>query len=126
MAIIFLVALSLRLYPTLLSGMPFSTDAWAPIKNTELLIERTPIPLNDKIFDGYNNYWPANSIFGAVISEVTSLQPIDAMAIFIPLVGATSIIIFYVIAKRLCNAKIALIASTIFGTAFAPTFSQLG
>lgn len=63
--IIFSAALALRLYPTLLTGLPFSTDAWSPIRNTELIMEHTPVDLgNDSIFDGYNNYWPANSLFG--------------------------------------------------------------
>jgi hypothetical protein len=120
------IALALRLYPYLISGLPFSTDAWAPIRNTELLIEYTPIPLNDKIFDGYNNYWPANSLFGAVISEITSLDPMEAMAIFLPTIGATTILIFYALVKRLCNAKISFIASIIFGTAFTHAFFTAG
>jgi len=70
-----LIALALRLYPYLISGLPFSTDAWSPIRNAELLIEYTPIHLNTHVFDN-NIYWPANGIFGVVVSEVTSLKPI--------------------------------------------------
>jgi hypothetical protein len=47
----FLAAFALRLYPTILSGLPFSTDAWSPIRNTELLLERTPISLNSAVMD---------------------------------------------------------------------------
>jgi len=121
-----LVALMLRLYPYLISGLPFSTDAWSPIKNAELLIEYTPINLENEIFDGYNNYWPANSLFGAVISETTSLQPLQAMAIFLPIIGATTILIFYVLVNKLYNAKISFIASIIFGTAFTHAFFTAG
>jgi len=121
-----LIALALRLYPHLISGLPFSTDAWSPIRNTELLAEHTSTPLNDKIFDGYNNYWPANSLFGVVISQVTSLKPMEAMAIFLPLTGAIAILIFYTITEKLYNAKISLIASIIFGTTFTHAFFTAG
>ena len=121
-----LIGLALRLYPTIISGLPFSTDAWSPIRNTELIMKYTPIPLNDKIFDGYNNYWPANSLFGAMISETTSISPVDAMAIFFPIVGATTILVFFVIVRRLYNSKISFIASIIFGTAFTHAFFTAG
>ena len=31
-----LIAVILRLYPTLITGMPFSTDGWPIIRNTQL------------------------------------------------------------------------------------------
>jgi len=123
----FLIAVALRVYPYMVSGLPFSTDAWAPVRNTELLLEYTPIPLNDEIFDGYNNYWPANSLFGAVISEATGITPIDAMALFLPVVGATTVLIFYALVKRLYDdVKVAFVASLIFGTAFQHAFFTAG
>ena len=120
------IALALRLYPYLLSGLPFSTDAWCLIRNAELLIQYTPIHLENEVFDGYNNYWPANSLFGAVVSETTSLKPIQTMAIFIPVTGALAILIFYSLTKRLYNAKISFIASLVFGTAFTHAFFTAG
>ncbi len=122
----FLIAAALRLYPYFVSGLPFSVDAWAPIKNAELLAEQTPIRLDDKIFDGYNNYWPANSLFGAFVSQVTGVEPLQAMAIFLPLTGSVAILIFYVLVKRLYNAKIAFMASIIFGTAFTHAYFTAG
>jgi len=117
-----LVAVAIRLYPYLVSGLPFSLDAWGPIRNTELLLKNTPISLGDNVFDGYNNYWPAISLFGAVVSEVTSLSLIQTMAIFVPLAGATTILIFYALVKRIFNAEIAFMASVIFATAFPHTY----
>lgn len=122
----FIVALALRLYPYLLTGLPFAIDAWAPIRNTELIVEHTPINLDDQIFDGYNNYWPANSIFGTIISETTSIPPIQAMAIFLPITGAVTILIFYALVKRIYNAKIAFVASLIFAVAFTHAFFTAG
>lgn len=122
----FLIAVALRLYPYYISGLPFSTDAWSPIRNAELLIEHTPIRLDDKIFDGYNNYWPANSLFGAAISQVTGLEPMQAMAVSLPLTSSIAIFIFYVLVKRLYNTKIAFLASIIFGTAFTHAYFTAG
>jgi uncharacterized membrane protein len=110
-----LLAVGLRLYPTVLSGMPFSTDAWAPIRNTELLIQNTPVPLNSPVFDSYNN-------FGAVISQVTGLPPIPAMPIFFPIVGAAAVLVLFAIVKRLSNLTVAFLASIIFATAYSHAF----
>lgn len=121
-----LIAVVLRLYPYLTTGMPFAIDAWAPIRNTELLIEQTPINLDDKIFDGYNNYWPANILFGTIFSEITLLQPLQAMAIAMPLIGATTILIFYALVKKMYNTKITFIASLIFAAAFTHAFFTAG
>src|SRR5665648_53429 len=114
-----LIALTLRLYPTLISGMPFSTDAWPLIRNTELLIQNTPIPLSSNIFDGYNNFWPAIQLFGAILSIITTLPAITSMALGIPIAAALTIPIFYLLVKKITqNNTISLIAATLLATAF--------
>ena len=117
--IVLLIALTVRLYPTLISGMPFSTDAWPLIRNTELLIQNTPIPLNSNIFDGYNNFWPASLLFGAILSQITTLPTITAMALGIPIAAALTIPIFYLLVKKITqNNTISLIATILLATAF--------
>lgn len=117
--ILLLTALTLRLYPSLASGLPFSTDSWSPIRNTELLLKYTPIHLGSRVFDGYNNYWPANSLFGAVLSITTSIKPLEAMALSIPLVGGLTVLIFYVLVYRVSrDRKVALASSILFATAY--------
>jgi hypothetical protein len=117
--LILIIALLLRLYPTLISGMPFSTDGWPIIRNTELLIENTPVSLTSGIFDSYNNFWPANSIFGAILSLITNLPPLYAMALGIPVVASLTIPIFYLLTKKITeNRKIALISAILLSTAF--------
>ncbi len=109
------VALGFRLYPSFISGLPYSTDAWGPIRNTELIIEHTPIHLgDDAVFDGYNNYWPANSLFGAVLSELISVKPITVMALIHPLAGAIGVLIFYVIVKKILGDSIIASVASIF------------
>ena len=122
------VALALRLYPTLTSSLPFSTDAWPPIRNTELLLKKTPTDIGDKkIFDGYNNYWPANSLFGATLAEITGLKPIVAMATGIPAAASLTTLIFYALAKKIGgNPTTALTASTLLATAFPYTLLTAG
>ncbi len=113
------IALAIRLYPAAISGMPFSTDAWPLIRNAELLAQNTPVPLTSGIFDGYNNYWPANQVFGVVLSQITGLPVITAMSLGIPIVATLSIPIFYLLVKKLTeNTKIALIATILLATAF--------
>ncbi len=115
----FLIGLILRLYPTFLSGLPFSTDAWNPIRNAELLVKYTPIPMDDKVFDGYNNYWPANSIFGVIFSYIIGLRVIDAIAISIPLAGALTILIFYVLIDKISqDSRLAFLGSILLATAY--------
>ena len=121
------IALALRLYPTIVSGLPFSVDAWPPIRNTELLIKHTPIHLDDEIFDGYNNYWPGVSIFGAVFSQVIGLRPVDVMATIIPLTGGLTVLFFYAIINKLSqNHKLAFSASILLATSFPYTLFTSG
>ena len=125
--IVLLIALSLRLYPTMISGMPFSTDAWPLIRNTELIIQNTPVPLNSAIFDAYNNFWPAIQLFGATLSQITGLPPITAMAIGIPIAAALATLIFYYLVKKLTqNSTIALTASLMLATALSYTLYTAG
>jgi hypothetical protein len=121
-----LVALALRLYPYTISGLPFSTDAWPLVRNTELLVKNTPVPLNARIFDGYNNYYPISSIFGAVVAETIGLKPIEAMAIFLPVTGALSILIFYALVRMLYDEKTGFVAAIIFATAYTHAIFTAG
>jgi hypothetical protein len=117
--IAFSVALAIRLYPVFLSGLPFSTDAWGPIRNTELLLEHTPISLDSPIMDGYNSYWPANSLFGAVFSQIIGLKPMMAMAIGIPLAGALTIPIFFTLIYRISQSfNLAFFSSILLATIY--------
>lgn len=113
------IAFAVRLYPTLISGMPFSTDAWPLIRNTQLLLQNTPVPLTSNIFDGYNNYWPTNQLFGAVLSQITNTPVVTAMALGIPIAAALAIPIFYSLVKKLTeNDTISLMATALLATAF--------
>ncbi|MEM2025941.1 MAG: hypothetical protein QXW94_06595, partial [Desulfurococcaceae archaeon] len=119
-ALVFLAAFALRVCPAILSEMPFSTDAWSPIRNTMALLDNTPIPLgDDDVFDGYNNYWPANSLFGAVFTQIVGLSPLSSMSLAVPLAGALAIPIFYALASRLLgDSRRALAASILLSLAY--------
>ncbi|MCW3999764.1 MAG: hypothetical protein NWE93_05960 [Candidatus Bathyarchaeota archaeon] len=105
------VAVTVRLYPALISGMPFSVDAWPLIRNTELLSQNTPVSLTSGVFDGYNNYWPAVQLFGAVLSELSALPAASAMAYAVPLAAALAVPLFYLIVKKLTGSTAASLAA---------------
>ncbi|MCD6235498.1 MAG: hypothetical protein J7J94_00660 [Thaumarchaeota archaeon] len=99
--LIFTVSTAVRLYPTILSGLPFSTDSWPLIKNAESFVSNSPVPLGSEVFDDYNIYWPLSQVYGAVASEILSLAPVDAMRILIPLASSFAPIVLYSFLKRL-------------------------
>lgn len=125
---ILLTAIAIRLYPTLTTGMPFSTDGWGPIGNAEGIIAHSPIALNNNtIFDGYHNYWPAVSIFGATLSITTGLKAIDVMSIGVPMAAALSTLIFYVLIKRVSgNIKPALLSALMLAAIYPHTLFTAG
>ncbi|MCX8189441.1 MAG: hypothetical protein N3F64_06985 [Nitrososphaeria archaeon] len=118
LALIVALTIMLRLYPLMAHVILFSTDAWSPIRNTELLLEYSPIALDNIVMDGYNCYWPANSLFGAIFSQTLGLVPLKAMALIFPIIGSLTIIIFYVMVKRLFGKEVSLISSIIFALSF--------
>ncbi len=115
----FAVAVLLRIYPYLVYGVPYSTDSWSPIRNTQELLAYTPTSLGgNPVFDSYNIYWPANSVFGAVASLVFNLSPIKIMPLIFPVVGAVTVIIFFLVAEEISgSAVIASIAALFLATA---------
>lgn len=125
---ILLLATAIRLYPTLTTGMPFSTDGWGPIRNAEGIIAHSPIALdNETIFDGYHNYWPAVSIFGATLSIATGLKAIEAMSIGVPMAAALSTLIFYALVKRISgNIKLALLSALMLAAIYPQALFTAG
>jgi len=115
----FAIAVLLRVYPYLVYGVPYSTDSWSPIRNTQQLLAYTPTTLGgNSEFDSYNIYWPANSLFGAVASLVFNVAPIKIMPLLFPIVGAVTVIIFFVVAEEISgSALVASIASLFLATA---------
>jgi len=105
-ALILLISAPLRLYPTIFSGLPFSTDSWPLIRNAEKLLENTPIPLNGDAFDGYNIYWPLSQIYGAITSLILSEAPMDCMRILVPFAASFAPLILYLIVRRLANSDL--------------------
>ena len=115
----FAIAVLLRIYPYLVYGVPYSTDSWSPIRNTEQLLAHTPTALGgNPVFDSYNIYWPANSVFGAITSLVFNVAPIKIMPLLFPVVGAVTVLIFFLVAEKITgSAVVASIASLFLATA---------
>ena len=113
------VAIILRLYPYFLSGVPWGTDAWPLIRNANEMLANSPTSLGgNPIFDSYNIYWPAVSLFGAAASLIFGVPPIVTMPIIVPLVASLSTLFFFLIVEKLTkNSIVACIASLFFATA---------
>ena len=113
-----LTSLIVRLTPYLYSGVPFSTDSWGPIGNALRLLQHTPVPMTSDVFDGYNNFWPANSIFSAVTSLVTGVPLIPASAVAVPVAGGLGVVALAALVKRLTASPQAAYASALMLSLF--------
>ncbi|MEZ0394005.1 MAG: hypothetical protein ABWK00_03025 [Desulfurococcaceae archaeon] len=82
-AVLLAANLALRAVPQAIEGVPFSTDAWGPLRNSEVLLRHSPIALTSELFDGYNNFWPANSIAVAVASLLAGIDVERALELVI-------------------------------------------
>jgi uncharacterized membrane protein len=111
----FAVAVLLRIYPYLVYGVPYSTDSWSPIRNTEQLLTYTPTSLGgSSVFDTYNIYWPANSLFGAVASLVFNVAPIKIMPLMFPVIGAVTVIFFFLVAEEISGSTVVASIASFF------------
>ncbi|MDW8050817.1 MAG: hypothetical protein RMI99_07155, partial [Nitrososphaerota archaeon] len=119
-----ILAICLRIYPFLLSGLPFSVDAWPSIKYAEVLLEKSPISLNSEELRGCDEL--GDRLFGAAVSALTGLRPMTAMAFYLPLVGATSILILYALVKGIYGETAAFMASMLLATAIPDTILTAG
>jgi hypothetical protein len=118
------LAVFLRTYPSLVSGLPFSVDAWPSIKYAEVLLERSPVSLGDEMLRGCDEL--GDRLSGAAISALTGLQPLTAMSFFLPVAGAMSILILYALVREILNGKAAFLASMLLSTAFTDVILTAG
>ena len=68
----------------------------------------------------------AIGFLGAVVSALTGLHPVHAMAFFVPAAGAFSILIFYVLVDGLYGKPVSLVASLFLATAFSDVILTAG
>lgn len=108
-------ALSARLMPTAVSGMPFLTDSWPLIRGAEVLAMRSPVSLSDdSLFDGYNNYWPGVMLYGSVASLLTGLEVLDLMRLHVPLAAGLSTIVVAAVVSRLSRCRLTGAVAALF------------
>jgi len=122
----FMVSVLLRVHPYLISGLSFSVDSWPSLRYVELLLGHTPVPLNDASVFGGSYDELGDKLFGAMVSTLTGLQPMHAMAFFVPVVGAFSILIFYALMNALYGKGVLFIASLFLATAFSDVILTAG
>jgi len=106
--IILIIAIIARIRFFSISFLPFSTDSWPLIKNTEIIIQDGSL---QSLYGNYNANWPASQIFSAILSESLNLKPIYLMGLIFPLLGAFSVLVYYVFIKRILGTNIAFLSS---------------
>ncbi|MEM2204102.1 MAG: DUF1616 domain-containing protein, partial [Sulfolobales archaeon] len=116
------LAFSLRISPFLMSGLPFSVDAWPSIGYAAFLLKNSPTELDASL----SSEELGDRLFGAAISALTGLEPVIAMAFFLPLVGAISILVFYTLVRGIYGERVSLIASILLSTAFTDAILTAG
>jgi len=111
--LVLLAAILIRLYPTLVTGQPFSTDVWPLIRLCEILLSNPNYRIWDhEVLGGYHNRWPAVLLEGSLYVRVTGLRAEE----FFRYVGvlatttATTLAI-YSLAKRLWGSSAAALST---------------
>jgi hypothetical protein len=99
----------LRTYPYLISGLPFSVNSWPSIRYAELLLAPHACSLNDVDIFGGSCDELGDKLFGAAFSALTGLQPVYAMAIFVPVAGTFSILVFYAFVNELYGKRVSCV-----------------
>jgi hypothetical protein len=120
------IAMALRLYPYLISGLPFSVDSWPSIRYAELLLSEQPIHVGEAGPLGKSPDYFGEKVFGAVASVLTGLQPMHAMALLVPLVGALSTLMLYAIARGLYGRGVAFVVSLFSAVALSDAILTAG
>jgi hypothetical protein len=120
------IAILLRTYPYLVSGLPFSVDSWPSIRYAELLLSEQPIRVGETGALGKSPDYFGEKVFGAVASALTGLQPMHAMAFLVPLVGALSTLMLYAIARGLYGEGVAFLASLFSAVALSDAILTAG
>lgn len=120
------IAILLRTYPYLVSGLPFSVDSWPSIRYAELLLSEQPICVGEAGPLGKSPNYFGEKVFGAVASVLTVLQPMYAMAFLVPLVGALSTLMLYAIARGLYDKGVAFLASLFSAVALSDAILTAG
>ena len=120
------IAMALRVCPYLVSGMPFSVDSWPSIKYAELLLGDAPVRVGEAGVLGKSPDYFGEKLFGAVASALTGLQPMHSMAFLVPVAGALSTLMLYVIARALYGSGVALLASLLLATSLSDAILTAG
>jgi hypothetical protein len=69
----------IRLWPYLANSTFFSTDIWGVVRDSNILVEHSPISLSSSLFDGYNNYWPTTMMELSVLNILLGLGVLHAI-----------------------------------------------
>uniref|UniRef100_A0A7J3XWW6 Glycosyltransferase RgtA/B/C/D-like domain-containing protein n=1 Tax=Thermogladius calderae TaxID=1200300 RepID=A0A7J3XWW6_9CREN len=104
----------IRLLPYLANSTFFSTDIWGVVRNTNILVEHSPISLNSSLFDGYNNYWPTTAIELSVLSTLLGASVFHAIEIAVSAITLSLTTVLFSLKKGWSGVLAALVAGSAF------------
>ena len=122
LASIFTLGFIARLYPYIVTLLPFSPDAWPLIRDMYILANHSPISLSSQSFDKYNNYWPGVILSSVIYNRVIGYSILRGAAFIVPFESSLGLIILYALLRRInIRWDLSLIATALVGV-FYPHF----
>lgn len=106
------LAILIRLYPTIVTRMPFSIDAWPLLRDAELIGRYTPISLDDPRLDRYNSLWPGSILSSVILSKTMGVNVGYLMSVVYPFInGLGAVLLIYLFGLRICGWRAGLLAA---------------
>ncbi|MEM0475017.1 MAG: hypothetical protein QXS11_06970 [Zestosphaera sp.] len=108
-----LVALLIRLIPTLTTNQPFSTDTWPLIRLSRVLLANPEYKIwDDSLLGGYHNRWPAVILESTLFATLTGLEPAYFFRFVGVIITQTSMLVTtYALIRRYRGARTALLST---------------
>ncbi len=114
-AIVFLIALSLRLAPVLIYGMPISYDTPFHVRAAEFALQEQSIPLYEfSIEKRPNNYPPFYHLLLIELSLVSGISILDLSMFLLPFFSSLLCVSIFILARKIFDGKKALLVSLLF------------
>ncbi|MEB2793527.1 MAG: hypothetical protein LRS41_05665 [Caldisphaeraceae archaeon] len=113
--IIVSLAIAIRLLPVFLLKEPQSTDVWPLIRETNIMLSNNGVRIWDNnALGGYNNRMPGVLLFSEVVSRATGVPAFYIYSFLPSLIIGESMLIFYLLIKRLGGNGLLSISFTFF------------
>ncbi len=108
------LCVALRVLPALFLGVPYLPDPWVHIAKADEILQSGYF----NILGDYDDHWPGLNILIALFAMFPGIDTITVGHILIPLLCSLSLVVFYLLIRRLTgNNIISLVSLTLMGFA---------